>query len=115
MCPGRNVNLMSMVQELNFWGLAFAGMTFVAIGLGFLWVVKLEYHVGAHVAKGVGALGIASAVASAFLPGFFASAVVGMIAGTIFWGATELSDQEERVRKGMFRANPRRRPRGEGA
>lgn len=104
-----------MIEVLNFWGLAFAGMTFVAIGVGFLWVIKLEYFVGAHVARAVGALGIAVAMASAFLPGFAASAIAGMIAGTIFWGATELPDQQERVRKGMFRANPRRRSPREGS
>ena len=40
--------------------------------------------------------------------------IVGMIAGTIFWGATELPDQEERVRKGMFKANPARSRKGDG-
>jgi len=103
-----------MSDAFNYWGLAFAGMTFAAIGLGFLWVIKLEYFVGARIAKAVGALGIAAAIASAFLPGFFPSAIVGMIAGTIFWGATELPDQEERVRKGMFKANPARSRKGDG-
>ena len=97
-----------MTHDLNLWGLAFAGMTSVAIGLGFLWVIKLEYYAGARVAKAVGAVGIAAAIASAFLPGFFPSAIAGVIAGTIFWGATELPDQEERVKKGMFKMNPAR-------
>lgn len=79
-----------------------------AIGGGFVWVIKLEYHVGAHVWRGVLALGIAVGGASLFAPHFFLSAVLGIIAGTIIWGATELPCQEERVRRGMFPANPRR-------
>jgi hypothetical protein len=89
-------------------GILFGLFTFLAIGLGFLWVVKLEYYVGAHAAWAVAALGAAVVLASLFVPGFVLSATIGVLGGTLIWGATELLEQEQRVAKGLFPANPRR-------
>ena len=93
---------------MNLTGLYLGLITFAAIGLGFLWVIKLEYYVGARAAKVVGILGIAVSMGSLFIPGFFLSAVIGILGGTLFWGATELPDQERRVAAGMFKRNPKR-------
>jgi hypothetical protein len=92
---------------MNATGILFGVFTFLAIGLGFVWVIKLEYYVGAHVAWAVAALGAAMVLASLFVPGFLPSAVMGVLGGTLFWGATELPAQERRVEKGLFPANPR--------
>ena len=94
---------------MNFTGLIFACITLAAVGLGFLWVIKLEYYVGAHLAWPVGILGGVVVLASLLVPGFAASAVVGILGGTIVWGATELPDQEKRVKDGIFVANPKKR------
>ena len=94
---------------MNFTGLIFACITLAAVGLGFLWVIKLEYYVGAHLAWPVGIFGGVVVLASLLVPGFAASAVVGILGGTIVWGATELPDQEKRVRDGIFMANPKKR------
>lgn len=94
---------------MNFTGLIFACITLAAVGLGFLWVIKLEYYVGAHLAWPVGIFGGVVVLASMIVPGFTASAVVGILGGTIVWGATELPDQEKRVRDGIFMANPKKR------
>ncbi len=93
---------------MNLTGLYLGLITFAAIGLGFLWVIKLEYSVGARAAKVVGALGIAVSMGSLFISSFFLSAVIGILGGTLFWGATELPDQEKRVAAGMFKRNPKR-------
>ena len=86
----------------------------LTIGLGFFWVIKLEYYVGAHVAKAVGALGVVVALASLFVSEFYPAAFLGILGGTIFWGATELPAQEKRVAAGMFKKNPNKsRARGE--
>ena len=97
---------------MNFTGLIVGFFTLVTIGLGFLWVVKLEYYVGAHVAKAVGVLGVLVVLASLVVSDFYPSALLGILGGTIFWGATELPDQEMRVKAGMFKKNPNKRPRG---
>ena len=90
----------------------FSGLfTTIAIGIGFVWVIKLEYYVGAHTAKAVAALGIAIILVSLFIPNFTFSAILGILGSTIIWGATELPEQEARVAKGLFPANPKRRTR----
>jgi hypothetical protein len=35
---------------MNTTAILFGLFTFLVIGLGYLWVIKLEYHVGVHVA-----------------------------------------------------------------
>jgi hypothetical protein len=93
---------------MNATGILFGLFTFLAIGLGFVWVIKLEYHVGAHVAWAVAALGVALILASLFVLGFTPSAILGVLGGTLVWGATELPAQEKRVARGLFPANPRK-------
>ncbi len=74
-----------------------------------MWVIKLEYYVGAHTAKAVAVLGIAIILVSLFIPGFTFSGILGVLGGTVLWGATELPNQEKRVAKGMFPSNPNKR------
>ena len=96
---------------MNTTGIFLGLFTAIAIGIGFVWVIKLEYYVGAHTAKAVAALGIAIILVSLLIPDFTFSAIVGVLGGTVIWGATELPDQEERVAKGMFPVNPNKRAR----
>jgi hypothetical protein len=96
---------------MNTTGIFFGLFTVIAIGLGFVWVIKLEYYASAHLAKPVMALGVIMAVISLFIPDFTLAAMIGIVSGTVIWGSTELPDQEERVAKGMFPANPRKRAR----
>lgn len=84
----------------------------LAIGFGFFWVIKLEYYLGARVWKSVLVLGLFLCAASLFLPAFWPSALLGILGGSVVWGATELPDQEKRVQKGHFPANPRRKKGG---
>jgi hypothetical protein len=99
---------------MNLTGILFGAFTFLAIGLGSLWVIKLEHYIGARVAWAVGALGAGIVLASLLVSGFVASAILGVLGGTLIWGATELPAQEERVARGLFPANPRRQVHGAG-
>ena len=74
-----------MVINLNGVFLGFF-MLFV-IGIGFLWVIKLEYYVGAWVWKGVLALGVLICLASLFVLDFTASALLGIFGGSVVWGS----------------------------
>jgi hypothetical protein len=85
-----------------------------SIGSGFFWVIRVEYHLGAGVWKAVLALGLILVALSAFMPSFTASAALGIFGGSVVWGATELPSQEDRVRRGLFPANPKRKSREEG-
>lgn len=93
---------------MNFTGILLGLFVALIIGGGFMWVIKLEYYVGAHVAKSVAAFGALVILASLFMPNFATSAIVGVLGGSLIWGATELPDQQERVERGMFPANPKK-------
>ncbi len=94
---------------MNFTGLGLGLFMLLTIGFGFFWVIKLEYYLGARVWKGVFALGLALCLLSLWASSFTASALVGILGGSIAWGATELPAQEERVRRGLFPSNPGKR------
>lgn len=91
---------------MNITGILLGLLVALLIGGGFLWVIKLEYYVGAHVAKPVAALGALVILSSLLMPTFASSAIVGVLGGSIVWGSTELRDQQDRVARGMFPANP---------
>jgi hypothetical protein len=97
-----------MTTPLNYAGLFLGLFMLFSIGLGFLWVIKLEYYVGAHIWKWVLAFGIILSLASICIPTFWGSALLGITGGSVAWGATELPDQENRVERGFFPANPKR-------
>jgi hypothetical protein len=91
---------------MNFAGIILGLVTLFAIGIGFIWVVKLEYYVGACSARVVLFLGIFLMMVSIYMDDFWSTALTGIFAGSIIWGASELPHQEKRVVRGMFRDNP---------
>lgn len=93
---------------MNITGLGLGLFMLFAIGFGFFWVIKVEYFLGAEVWKWVLVVGLLICLASLFMPTFSGSALLGIVGGSVIWGATELPGQEERVRRGLFPANPRR-------
>ena len=93
---------------MNFTGIILALFTLFAVGAGFLWVIKLEYYVGARADKLVFAAGCLMTAASLLVPIPLVSAVIGIAGGTVIWGATELKDQEKRVAQGLFKKNPKK-------
>ena len=98
---------------MNWIGIALGLFSALVIGLGFMWVIRFEYLVGAYRWKWVAAGGLALCAASLFMPNFVLAALLGTTGGSITWGALELPHQEERVDHGLFRAHPQRasRPR----
>ena len=95
---------------MNLTGLFLGLYMLLVIGFGLFWVIKLEYYLGAQVWKIVLAAGVLILLAAFFMPTFTASALLGIFGGSVVWGATELPGQAERVRQGLFPANPRRLP-----
>lgn len=93
---------------MNPTGLYLGLFMLFVIGFGFFWVIRLEYYLGAQVWKWVLALGLLICLVSLFMPTFTSSALVGIFGGSVVWGATELPGQEQRVRRGLFPANPKR-------
>jgi hypothetical protein len=93
---------------LNWIGIELGLFSAFIIGLGFVWVIRFEYYFGAYLWKFVAAVGLAICALSLFMPSFLMTAVVGILGGSITWGAMELPHQEERVDNGLFRAHPDR-------
>jgi hypothetical protein len=99
-----------------------------------VWVIKLEYHIGAHIAWAVAALiglghvavrklsyrygtkpapfflglGLAFLGLSLLVTSNLASAALGIVRMTTLWDAVEFVRQEERIRRGHAPANPDR-------
>jgi|Deesub1362A_J573_1020465.scaffolds.fasta_scaffold01109_5 hypothetical protein len=93
---------------MNLTGTWTALVLLLAIGGGHVWVVKLEYYVGARIWRLVLAFGLVLALLSLLAPNFPMAVILGVLAGSIIWGAGELPEQEERVQRGLFPANPKR-------
>lgn len=98
---------------MNWTGLTLGLFAMLVIGLGFVWVIRFEYYVGAYRWRWVAAFGAAIIVISLFMPVFLVSAILGIAGGSIVWGALELPHQEERASHGLFKVHPERasRPR----
>ncbi len=84
---------------MNYLGIITGVFTLFAIGLGFVYVIKLEYYVGACVKKIVLILGILLMLSTILYSNFIISSAVGIFSGSIIWGVTEMDEQEERANK----------------
>ena len=94
---------------INFDGLLIGIVTFLIIGLFHPVVVKAEDY---WVTKCWGiflVLGILGVIASLFIDSVFVSAICGVFAFSSFWTIKEIFEQEERVQKGWFPRNPKRK------
>lgn len=90
---------------------------FLTIGVCHPIVIKCEYHFGKGCWPVFAVVGVLFCIFSA-LTGlwikdptvhYLLSTVFGVMAFSAFWSIRELFEQEERVRKGWFPANPKRR------
>lgn len=95
---------------MRFAGILLGIFTMLSIGLGHVWVIKVEYHIGAHVWPVPVIIGAALVLASLWVDHVFLSAALGIFGFTVLWGAHELVRQEKRVERGWFPRNPRKRP-----
>ena len=89
--------------------------SFLIIGLFHPVIIKGEYYFGARIWPvfplfGAGFLGWSLATANPTV-----SALLGVLGFTCFWSILELFEQEKRVAKGWFPANPKRRRPGTAA
>ncbi len=90
-------------------GLAIGLATFLIIGLFHPLVIKGEYYFGVRCWWAFLILGIATGILSCFSADLFWSILLGVISFSSFWSIGEVFEQRQRVRKGWFPANPRRR------
>lgn len=94
---------------MNFEGLIAGVCTFLIIGLFHPIVIKAEYYWGVRSWWIFLLAGIGAAVASLLVESLIISTLLGVFAFSSFWSIHELFEQRERVRKGWFPKNPKRK------
>ena len=97
-----------LFMDLNFWGLVVGLATFFIIGVFHPIVIKAEYHFGKKCWWAFLVAGILFAAVSLLVRDIIGSTVIGVISFSCFWSILELFEQEKRVEKGWFPANPKR-------
>ena len=90
-------------------GLIIGVCTFFTIGLFHPIVIKAEYYTGTRFWWVFLLLGIGCGVASLFIAHVLVSSILSIIGFSSLWSIKELFEQKERVRKGWFPKNPKRK------
>ena len=94
---------------MNFTGLIIAVTTFLVIGLFHPIVIKSEYHFGTRCWWVFALAGIVFIAVSLAVRNDILSPVLGVVGCSCLWSILELFQQRERVRKGWFPMNPKRK------
>ena len=83
--------------------------TFLIIGVSHPIVIKTEYYFGTRPWWIYLLVGIAALAAALFVEDVIISSLLGVLSFTAFWAIKELFEQEQRVERGWFPRNPKRR------
>lgn len=102
-------SMMEFLQEYHLLGLVIGIGTFLVIGLFHPVVIKCEYYFGTRCWWWFLLLGLACAGLSMLTDNVLLSTLLGVVAFSSFWTIGEIFEQQQRVRKGWFPRNPRRR------
>lgn len=94
---------------MNWSGITVGLATFLIIGVFHPIVIKAEYHFGKRCWWAFALAGVAFAVLSLFISNMVLTTITGVTAFSCFWSIHELFEQENRVKKGWFPANPKRK------
>lgn len=97
------------MDTINFSGLIIGLSTFLLIGLFHPIVIKAEYYFGTKCWWAFLLAGLVGLVFSAIASDVTISAICGVFAFSSFWSILELRKQKERVEKGWFPKNPRKK------
>ncbi len=96
-------------MSLNFEGLLIGISTFIIIGIFHPIVIKTEYYFGTRPWWIYLVAGIAALVGALFVENIMISSILGVFSFSAFWAIKELFEQEQRVERGWFPRNPKRR------
>lgn len=94
---------------MYFTGIIIGLASFLIIGIFHPIVIKTEYYYGKKAWPFFALGGLLSCAASVFVASVTASALLALLGFTMFWSIHELYEQEERVKKGWFPANPNKK------
>ena len=94
---------------MNLIGALTGLCTFLVIGLFHPLVIKTEYYFGTRPWWIFMLVGIACVVAALLIGSHFWSSLLAIVGFLCFWSIRELFEQRERVRRGWFPKNPKRK------
>jgi len=100
---------MDFLNTYHLSGLVIGICTFLSIGFFHPVVVKTEYYWGTKFWWVFLLLGILGTIASLFIDNILVASLLGVFAFSSLWTIKELFEQEERVKKGWFPKNPKRK------
>lgn len=100
---------MDFLSDNNLHGLVIGLGTFLIIGIFHPIVIKGEYYFGTRCWWAFLVLGIIFIALSIIVQSVLWSALLGVAGFSCLWSILEIFEQQERVRKGWFPRNPRRR------
>lgn len=96
-------------MSVNFEGIILGLAAFLCIGLFHPIVIKAEYYFGTRVWWAFLLVGILGLLGSVFIANTYISVFMGIFAFSSLWGILELFEQKQRVKKGWFPMNPKRK------
>jgi F0F1-type ATP synthase membrane subunit c/vacuolar-type H+-ATPase subunit K len=96
-------------MTLYFTGIVIAIACFLIIGLFHPIVIKTEYYTGTKYWWMFLVVGLACIAAALFIANTMVSAVLGIFGASCLWSIKELFEQRDRVIKGWFPMNPKRK------
>ena len=94
---------------MHLTGIIIGAISFLSIGVFHLIVIKSEYHFGKECWPVFLLAGILLMAVSALIQQVILSSALAVIGMSCWWSILELFEQEKRVQKGWFPANPKRR------
>lgn len=94
---------------MYFEGLIIAVVTFLIIGAFHPIVIKSEYYWGVRCWPVFALVGIILLGISLFVSDVLLASVIGITGCSSLWSVLEIFEQRERVRKGWFPMNPKRK------
>jgi len=93
---------------MQWIGLSIGLATFIIIGAFHPVVIKAEYYFGKKCWPAFLIGGLLCAAGALFIRALWVSALLSVLGFTLLWSVKELFEQEQRVKKGWFPANPKR-------
>lgn len=94
---------------MNISGLMIGAATFISIGVFHPIVIKAEYYLGVQCWWMFLLLGLICIVGSLLASSMIGSTLLGVVGFSSLWSILELYKQKERVAKGWFPKNPKRK------
>lgn len=100
------------LQTHHLLGLVIGAATFIIIGLFHPIVIKGHYYFGTRCWWAFLVLGLLALAGSLAVGDVIASSMLGVLAFSAFWSIGEIFEQQKRVDRGWFPANPRHKKTG---